>query len=74
MESGADQVAAPDFVANESRGIRLAGGQTAGALQYCLAPVPMGRSASVGLTCVAPVCQICPAALTVESDAPAVSR
>jgi hypothetical protein len=34
----------------------------------------MGRSASVGLTWVAPVCQVYPAARTVESGAPAVFR
>ena len=62
------------FVANESRGVRLAGGQTARAVLYCLAPALTGRSASVGPAWVGRVCQVCPAVLTVESGAPAVFR
>ena len=53
------------IIADESRGVRLADGETARATLYCLAPAPIGGSASVGLTWVAPVCQACPAALTV---------
>lgn len=72
-------MAAPDLLRTRVGGVRLAGGQSARAVLYCLAPALMGRSASVGLTWVgltwvAPVCRVCPSALTVESGAPAVFR
>src|SRR5579862_1145791 len=57
----------------ESRS-QVTGGQTSRVATYCLAPTPMGRSASVGLAWVAVVCQVCPAALTVEWGASAVFR
>ncbi len=62
------------FVANESRGVRLAGGQTVPAALYCLARALMGGSASAGQSWVVEVRQVCPAALTVESGASAVFR
>jgi hypothetical protein len=62
----------------ESRS-QATGGQTARATVDCLAPMLRGRSALaglawVGLTLVAVVRQVCPAALTVESGASAVFR
>ena len=53
----------------ESRGVRLAGGQTALAVLNCLAPALMYQAASVGLIWVAAVYRVCPVEPAADSVA-----
>lgn len=64
----------PHPIGEREWGSQATGRPTAHVVLYCLAATLMGRLALVGLTWVAALCQVCPAALTVEPGAPAVFR